>query len=80
MANKSVTPSTLPPLAEAKQAEADRLNRFVPIKWVADYLCISEDTIRREIARGNLPVWRVGQRAVRFRLGDVEALAQRLGS
>lgn len=76
--------SALPPLSPASRAEADRqadrLNRLVTTAWAADYLCVSQDTIRREAARGHLPVYRVSERNIRFKLKDVEALAKALAS
>jgi excisionase family DNA binding protein len=77
MSKKSALSANLPSLTEATQAELDRLNRFVTTKWVVDYLEISEDTVKREVARGHLPAYRVGSRNIRFKLRDVEALAQR---
>lgn len=40
----------------------------------ADHLGITDRTLRRYIARGQLPAYRMGNRVIRVRLGDVEAL------
>lgn len=57
------TTTTAPPRRLVSQAEA------------AEYLGVTERTIRNYIARGTLPGHRVqGSRLVRIRLSDVDAL------
>ena len=47
---------------------------YVSIGGAATYLGVSEATIRRLIASGEIPAHRVGQRLIRIRIADLEAL------
>lgn len=46
------------------------------LKEAAARYGVSERTIRRRIAEGQLPAYRVGPRTIRVRTADVEALAK----
>lgn len=48
------------------------------LKEAAQWYSVSERTLRRRIAEGRLPAFRVGPRTIRVRAEDVEALAQRI--
>lgn len=54
-------PTTIPP-AWLPQAEA------------ADYLGVTDRTLRRYVASGQLPAYRLGSRLLRFRQSDLDAL------
>lgn len=45
----------------------------VTVKQVANYFDVHELTVRRWIADGKLPAIRVGKRAIRIRVADVNA-------
>jgi excisionase family DNA binding protein len=58
---------------------ADDPARFVSMAAAADFLGCSVDTIRRRIADGTLPAYRVGTTStIRVRLADVLALVERI--
>jgi excisionase family DNA binding protein len=46
---------------------------LVSIGQAADYAGVSTKTLRRRIADGTIPAVRLGPRAIRVRLDDVEA-------
>ncbi len=46
------------------------------LKEAAEWYGVCERTLRRRIAEGRLPAYRVGPRAIRVRRADVEALAR----
>lgn len=46
------------------------------LKEAAEWHGVSERTLRRRIAEGRLPAYRVGPRTIRVRAEDVEALAK----
>lgn len=59
------------------------LPRYVTIKEAAKVLSVSEKTIRRHIASGELPAFTIGGpprrgRPIRIRLEDVEAMLRRI--
>lgn len=55
-------PETAHPPAWFPQAEA------------ADYLGVTDRTLRRYVAAGDLPAYRLGPRLLRFRQSDLDAL------
>lgn len=48
--------------------------RYVTLSDAADYLSVTERTIRNFIARGELTGYRVGSRAIRIDMRELEAL------
>ncbi len=60
------------------QATATRIygradsQQWVTINAAAECMGVSPKTIRRRIADGSLPAWRVGPRLIRVNLADVE--------
>lgn len=46
------------------------------LKEAAEWYGVSERTLRRRIAEGRLPAYRLGPRTIRVRAEDVEALAK----
>lgn len=50
---------------------------LLSIEDVADVFGLSRRTVERMIARGEIPIVRVGPRAIRFRPEDIRALIQR---
>lgn len=53
-------------------------SQFVSLAEAARYLSVSPDSIRRRIAEGKLPAFRVGPRNVRVRIADLDALLERI--
>lgn len=53
---------------------------FLTAAEVAQFLKVDKSTVRRWIARGKLPAYRAGDKAVRVRLSDVERLIAPLHS
>lgn len=49
-------------------------SRYVPLKEGADYLSITEQSLRRFIAEGRIPGYRLGKRALRVDRHDLDAL------
>lgn len=54
------------------------VRKNLTLKEAAGFYGVSEKTLRRRIAEGRLPAYRVGPRAIRVSASDVEALAQRI--
>ncbi|MGO1226702.1 MAG: helix-turn-helix transcriptional regulator [Brachybacterium sp.] len=50
------------------------LPRWATVEGVADHLGMSTVTVRRMIAAGDLTGYRVGKRAIRIDLNEVDAL------
>lgn len=48
--------------------------QLMTITQVADYLQVNELTIRRRVAAGQLPAYKMGNKLLRFRPEDVDAL------
>ena len=53
-----------------------RARKHMKLKEAADYYGVSERTLRRRIAEGKLPAFRVGPRSIRVTAEGVAALAQ----
>ncbi|RKS89573.1 excisionase family DNA binding protein [Microbacterium sp. AG790] len=51
---------------------------WVPLETAAAHFCLSPDTIRRMITRGELEARRFGPRLIRVRIDDVVAAARPL--
>lgn len=49
-------------------------SRYVPLKEGADYLSITEQSLRRYIAEGRIQGYRLGKRALRVDRTDLDAL------
>lgn len=58
---------------------SDKLRRKISINEAAQYVGVSERTIRNWIATGILPAYRYGPRVVRINPGDLDALGERTG-
>jgi excisionase family DNA binding protein len=54
-------------------------NKGVDLAFGAEYLGVSIQSLRRRIAEGRLKAYRVGPRAIRVNLADLEALKQPIG-
>lgn len=52
----------------------------ITLKAAAAWYGVSERTLRRRIAEGRLPAYRVGPRSIRVSAEDVAALAKRIPS
>lgn len=50
--------------------------KYLTLAEAAEWYGVSERTLRRRIAEGRLPAYRVGPRSIRVKAEDVEALAQ----
>jgi excisionase family DNA binding protein len=55
-----------------------RVAEFCSIGEAADYLAVTERSVRRYIAEGKIPGYRVGEKLVRLRFEDVAALVVRI--
>ncbi|WP_082957342.1 AlpA family transcriptional regulator [Mycolicibacter heraklionensis] len=53
--------------------------KAVDLARAAEYLGVSVQSVRRRIAEGNLPAFRVGPKSVRVYLQDLEALKRPIG-
>ena len=51
-----------------------RLAEFWTIGQAADYLNLTERSIRRYVSEGLLPAYRIGRKQIRIRAVDVDAL------
>lgn len=60
-------------------AEKPRTRRFVSIQAAADYLAVTDRTIRQMIADGRLRAYRNGTRVVRLDLNEIDAAMQPFG-
>ena len=66
-------------MAETRAGMAQAVeNRHMKLSEAADWYGVSERTLRRRIAEGKLPAYRVGPRSIRVRAEDVAALATRI--
>jgi excisionase family DNA binding protein len=61
--------SRTPPADEATQPD----RRWATVTGAAEYLCVSEKTLRRMIDRRELPAYRVGRRLMRVDLAEIDA-------
>lgn len=59
-------------------AERTVTPRYIPLGEAADYLGFSERSLRRYIAEGRLPAYRLGPRQLRFKRADLDALVTRV--
>lgn len=55
---------------------AKNMPRYIALADAAAVLDVDVSTLRRYIAAGRLPAYRVGARAIRLKLADVERLAR----
>lgn len=53
--------------------------KAVDLPRAAQYLGISVQSVRRRIAEGSLPAFRVGPKSIRVYVDDLEALKQPIG-
>lgn len=51
---------------------------LITLADAAAYLACNERSIRRRIAEGRLPAYRVGPRNIRVKLADLDALIERI--
>jgi excisionase family DNA binding protein len=58
----------------APKATTESEETLYSIQRTAYYLGTSQDTVRRMIAEGRLPAFRVGAHLIRIKAADVEAL------
>ncbi len=50
--------------------------KYLTLAEAAEFFGVCERTLRRRIAEGRLPAYRIGPRSIRIRAVDVEALAE----
>ncbi len=50
--------------------------KYLTLAEAAEWYGVSERTLRRRIAEGRLPAFRIGPRSIRVKAVDVEALAE----
>lgn len=63
--------------AKAKAAAAQAKN--IKLREAAEWYGVSERTLRRRIAEGRLRAYRIGPRAIRVSVEDLEAMAKPIG-
>ena len=54
------------------------IRRAVNLSFAAEYLGVSVQSIRRRIAEGALPAFRIGPRSIRVYIDDLDALKNRV--
>ena len=54
--------------------------RAVSLVHAAEYLDVSVQSLRRRIAEGNLPAFRIGPRSIRVYLDDLDELKSHVGT
>lgn len=64
--------------ARTTRSATTKPNRPASIADGADYYQVSTRTIRRYVAQGLLPAYRIGPRLVRIDLDDLDRLARRI--
>ena len=52
--------------------------KYLTLAEAAEMYGVSERTLRRRISEGRLPAYRIGPRAIRVSVADVENLARRI--
>jgi excisionase family DNA binding protein len=57
---------------------SDPPRKFVTLEAEAERLAISQRTLRRMIARGELTAYRVGGRLIRLDRGEVDSLVRKI--
>lgn len=62
----------------ARAAELSPARRWIDQRQAAEYLGITDRTLRRMIAAGDLPAYRLGPRLLRIDVGDLDALMRRV--
>lgn len=55
-------------------AKTPPAQKYVTLKDSAEYLGVTERTIRNFIARGDLPAYRIGNRALRIDRADLDKI------
>lgn len=68
------TPGTERCSSMARAAELSPARRWIDQRQAAEYLGITDRTLRRMIAAGDLPAYRLGPRLLRIDVGDLDAL------
>lgn len=62
--------------AKSVNTSNHRQPEYVGLEYAAAFYGTSQKTIRRMIAEGTLPAYRVGKRQIRIRHSDLEKLAR----
>ena len=84
MASPAPLPLT-PPEATPRPNRATRRHppkiqrAYCGIAEAAIYLDVTEKTVRKMIARGELAAYRINPRIIKIRIADLDALGQRIG-
>lgn len=53
-------------------------DRWITQPEATNYLGVTDRTLRRYVAEGRLPAYRLGKRLLRFRQADLDALLRRI--
>ena len=72
-------PAPTSPSAPTRPNRAERRRRYVKIGEAADYLQVTDRTIRQMVADGRLTAYRSGSRLVRLDLDEIDAAMQPFG-
>lgn len=60
-------------------AVSQRTRAYVGIPEAATYLDVATKTVRRMIAEGRLPAYRLGNRVIKVRIDDLDAALKPIG-
>jgi len=52
--------------------------QWITLGQAADILGVCTKTIRRRIAAGDLPAYKIGHRAIRIKIGDLDRISRRI--
>jgi len=75
-----LTPPEAPRPNRATRRHPPKIQRaYCGIAEAAIYLDITEKTVRKMIARGELAAYRINPRIIKIRIADLDALRQRIG-
>ena len=76
------TPAAASPPNRATRRHPPKANHraYVGIPEAATYLDVTPKTIRRYIAEGKLPAYRLGDRIVRIKIADLDAALTPMGA
>jgi excisionase family DNA binding protein len=75
-----ITPHPTQPNRYARRHPRKEMQRaYCGVAEAAIYLDITEKTVRKMIARGELPAYRINPRTIKIKIADLDALGQRIG-
>jgi excisionase family DNA binding protein len=79
MAIVSQTTAPAPPAGPNRATRRQAQRAYVGIPEAATYLDVATKTIRRLIADGRLPAYRLGNRVIKVKIADLESVLSPVG-